>query len=57
MYGLTIGLVGSYKGYNATRGTEGVGKAANMAVVVSMFLIFVEEIIIVQLSGWIRLAQ
>lgn len=57
MYGLTIGLVGCYKGYNATRGTEGVGKAANMAVVVSMFLIFVEEIIIVQLSGWIRLAK
>lgn len=56
-YGLTIGLVGSYKGYNASRGTEGVGIAANQAVVISMFLIFVEEIIIVQISGWIRLAQ
>ncbi len=54
MYGLTIGLVGSYKGYNATRGTEGVGKAANLSVVISMFLIFVEEVIIVQLSGWLR---
>ncbi len=57
MFGFTIGIVGSYQGYNATRGTEGVGKAANMAVVISMFLIFVEEIIIVQLSSWIRLAQ
>ncbi len=57
IFGFTIGMVGSYKGYNATRGTEGVGKAANMAVVVSMFLIFVEEIVIVQLSSWIRLAQ
>ncbi len=57
LYGLTIGLVGSYQGYNATKGTEGVGKAANQAVVISMFLIFVIEIIVVQLSSWIRLAQ
>ncbi len=56
VYGFTIGMVGCYKGYNATRGTEGVGKAANMAVVVSMFLIFIEEIVIVQISNWIRIA-
>ncbi|MFN0274474.1 MAG: MlaE family ABC transporter permease [Chitinophagales bacterium] len=55
VYGFTIGLVGCYKGYNATRGTEGVGKAANMSVVISMFLIFIEEIVIVQISNWIRL--
>ncbi len=54
MYGFTIGMVGCYKGYNATRGTEGVGKAANMAVVVSMFLIFVEEIVVVQFSTWLE---
>lgn len=53
-YGFTIGLVGCYKGYNATHGTEGVGKAANASVVVSMFLIFIEEIIIVQIINWIR---
>ncbi|RPH31876.1 MAG: ABC transporter permease [Bacteroidales bacterium] len=53
-YGLTIGLVGCYKGYNATQGTRGVGKAANQAVVLSMFLIFIEEVIIVQVSNWIR---
>jgi phospholipid/cholesterol/gamma-HCH transport system permease protein len=54
-YGFTIGMVGCYKGYHATQGTRGVGKAANEAVVLSMFLIFVEEIIIVQVSNWIRL--
>lgn len=53
VYGFTIGMVGSYKGYNATQGTRGVGKAANQAVVTSMFLIFIEEIIIVQIYDWI----
>lgn len=54
MYGLTIGLVGCYKGYNANKGTRGVGRAANQAVIVSMFLIFLEEIVIVQVTNWIR---
>jgi len=54
VFGFTIGIVGTYKGYNATQGTRGVGKAANQAVVMAMFLIFVEEIIIVQISNWIR---
>jgi len=53
-FGFTIGLVGCYKGFNATQGTRGVGKAANEAVVMTMFLIFVEEILIVQVSNWIR---
>lgn len=54
VYGFTIGIVGSYKGYYATSGTRGVGKAANQAVVMAMFLIFIEEVIIVQISNWIR---
>jgi phospholipid/cholesterol/gamma-HCH transport system permease protein len=54
IYGFTISLVGCFKGYNTTQGTEGVGKAANMAVVVSMFLIFIEEMAIVQMVNWIR---
>jgi phospholipid/cholesterol/gamma-HCH transport system permease protein len=54
VYGFTIGMVGCYKGYNATQGTRGVGRAANQAVVIAMFLIFVEEIIIVQVANWIR---
>ena len=54
IFGFTIGIVGSYKGYNATSGTRGVGKAANQAVVLAMFLIFIEEIVVVQVSNWIR---
>lgn len=53
-YGFTIGIVGSYKGFNTSQGTEGVGRAANSAVVTSMFYIFIEEILIVQIANWIR---
>ena len=54
VYGFTIGVVGCYQGYNATQGTVGVGRAANASVVISMFLIFVEEILIVQITNNIR---
>ena len=54
IFGFTIGIVGSYQGYNATQGTQGVGKAANASVVLSMFLIFMEEIVIVQVINWFR---
>src|SRR5687767_11277484 len=55
VFGFTIGIVGSYKGYHATQGTQGVGIAANTSVVISMFLIFVEEVVIVQISNWLRM--
>lgn len=54
VYGFTIGIVGSYKGFHAGNGTTGVGRAANSAVVTSMFLIFIEEILIVQITNFIR---
>ena len=54
VFGFTIGIVGCYKGFNANQGTEGVGKAANASVVLSMFLIFMEEILIVQITNNIR---
>ena len=54
MFGFTIGIIGCYKGFNATQGTRGVGKAANQAVVTAMFIIFIEEMIIVQVANWIR---
>jgi len=54
-FGFTIGMTGCYKGYNASSGTVGVGRAANQAVVLSMFLVFIEEIVIVQVSNWFRL--
>jgi len=54
VYGFTIGIVACYKGFHAKNGTEGVGKAANSSVVLSMFLIFVEEILIVQITNSMR---
>jgi len=54
VFGFTIGIVGCYQGYYSTKGTEGVGKAANGSVVTAMFLVFVEEILIVQIAGWFR---
>ncbi|MGY6743151.1 MAG: MlaE family ABC transporter permease [Cecembia sp.] len=56
VFGFTIGIVGCYKGYNSTKGTEGVGKAANSSVVMSMFLIFIEELLALQIVNAIRYA-
>lgn len=54
VFGFTIGIVGCYKGYNSTKGTEGVGKAANSAVVMAMFLIFIEELLSLQITNFFR---
>ena len=51
MFGFTIGFASCYVGYYSSKGTEGVGKAANSAVVASMFIVFIEELLIVQLLG------
>jgi phospholipid/cholesterol/gamma-HCH transport system permease protein len=50
-FGFAIGLIGCYKGYNANTGTEGVGKAANSAVVTSSLLVFLIDMIAVQLTS------
>ncbi|GAA4412422.1 ABC transporter permease [Nibrella viscosa] len=54
VFGFTIGMVGCYKGYNSSKGTEGVGKAANASVVTSMFLVFIEELLSLQIVNAIR---
>lgn len=54
LFGFTIGMVGCYQGYHSSKGTEGVGRAANSAVVVAMFLIFIEETIVVQIVAALR---
>ena len=54
VFGFTIGIVGCYQGYNTTQGTQGVGKAANSSVVMAMFLIFIEEVIVVQIISYFR---
>ena len=54
VFGFTIGIIASYTGFRATRGTQGVGRAANSAVVSSMLAVFLEEVAIVQVISWIR---
>jgi phospholipid/cholesterol/gamma-HCH transport system permease protein len=49
-FGFFIGMIGSYKGFNATSGTESVGKAANSAVVSASLSIFIIDLIAVQLT-------
>jgi phospholipid/cholesterol/gamma-HCH transport system permease protein len=51
LFGFIIGLIGSYKGFNSSRGTEGVGKAANSAVVLSSLLIFIVDMMAVQVTN------
>ena len=50
-FGFFIALIACYKGYNATKGTEGVGKAANAAVVYSSLAVFVLDMIAVQITS------
>lgn len=40
-FGFAIGLIGCYKGYNSKKGTAGVGKSANSAVVNASLLLFI----------------
>lgn len=49
-FGFAIGLVGCYKGYNSKKGTEGVGRSANSAVVVASLLVFIIDLIAVQIA-------
>lgn len=51
-FGFVIGLIGCYKGYNSRNGTEGVGQSANSAVVVASLLVFVFDLIAVQVTAF-----
>src|ERR1044071_1782582 len=53
-FGLSIGLIGCYAGYHSEKGTSGVGRAANTAVVVSMISIFVLDLISLQVTSLFR---
>jgi phospholipid/cholesterol/gamma-HCH transport system permease protein len=54
-FGFAIGLVGCYKGYNSMKGTEGVGRSANSSVVVASVLVFVLDLIAVQITTFLGL--
>ncbi len=49
-FGFAIGLIGCYQGYSTSGGTQGVGRSANSAVVISSVVIFIIDLIAVQIS-------
>lgn len=50
-FGFFIGILGCFKGYNAEKGTEGVGVAANSAVVLGSLAVFIIDMIAVQITS------
>lgn len=49
-FGFAIGLIGCYKGYHSKKGTAGVGRAANAAVVITSMLLFIIDFIAVLIA-------
>ncbi len=54
-FGFAVGVIGCYKGYNSSKGTEGVGRAANSAVVMASILIFIIDLLAVQITDLLGL--
>ncbi len=54
-FGFAIGITGCFMGFNSEKGTEGVGQSANTAVVVASLLIFIIDLIAVQISDLLEL--
>ena len=51
-FGFFIGLIGCYKGFNASNGTASVGLAANSAVVTASLAIFILDMLAVQVTDF-----
>lgn len=49
VFGYLIAVVAAYLGFNATRGTEGVGEASTRAVVMASILIILSDVVLVKL--------
>ncbi|MBN3518573.1 ABC transporter permease [Algoriphagus lutimaris] len=54
-FGFAIGIVGCYKGYNSQKGTEGVGRSATTAVIVASLMVFILDLIAVQITDLLGL--
>ncbi len=50
-FGFVVGLIGCFKGFNSNKGTEGVGESANSAVVYGSLLVFIMDMIAVQITS------
>lgn len=49
-FGFAVGIIGCYKGYYSDKGTEGVGRAANSAVVVASVVLFILDFMAVLIA-------
>lgn len=50
-FGFAIGIISSFKGYYANKGTASVGEAANSAVVLSSLSVFIIDMMAVQINS------
>lgn len=50
-FGFAIALIGCFKGYNSSKGTEGVAISANTSVVYASLMIFIIDMIAVQITS------
>ncbi|PID60603.1 MAG: ABC transporter permease [Ignavibacteriae bacterium] len=50
VFGYVVGLVGSYKGYIADGGTEGVGRASTTSVVLASLIILLFDTVLVKIT-------
>ena len=53
VFGFFIGIISCYMGYYSDKGTEGVGRSANTAVVASSLMVFLLDLITVQITDLI----
>ncbi|WP_194775893.1 MlaE family ABC transporter permease [Pararhodonellum marinum] len=54
-FGFAIGIIGCFKGYYSKKGTEGVGRSATTAVIVASLLVFIIDLIAVQITDLLGL--
>ena len=54
-FGFAVGIIGCYKGFNSSKGTQGVGVSANSAVVLSSVFIFIIDLLAVQFTNLLGL--
>jgi phospholipid/cholesterol/gamma-HCH transport system permease protein len=54
-FGFAVGMIGCYKGYHSSKGTEGVGRSANSAVVLASVVVFIIDLLAVQISDVLNL--
>jgi len=50
VFGFIVGIVGSFKGFTADKGTEGVGKASTTSVVLASLLILLVDTVLVKIT-------